>query len=140
MAESTSIAPQPIVSSSHQDFVEYVLSDLQVTQQWDKAAIRVSATGAGWPSHVQIHQHGHLPLSQVPLPQLHTCGLMGGPFGHTQRLVVPVSTERQLPPDALFGLLSGLPDGAPRPLLAIVDSCTSVVYVKLDAQLPERHM
>ena len=74
--------------------------------------------------------------SQVPLPTLSTFGLRGSPFGQIERLVVPVSASQHLPPGALFSLLSGLPDGAPRPTLAIVDSCASVVYMTIDG-LPD---
>ena len=68
---------------------------------------------------------------------LGTYGLQGCPTGHTPQLVVPVSSEAAVPPDALFALLAQQPDGAARPSLAIVDSClATVVYIGIDDALP----
>lgn len=72
----------------------------------------------------------------VTVPVLNTHGLQGGPVGQPPQLVVPLSSERPLPPDAVFMLLAQLPEASPRPILAIVDSCAAVVYIAVDDELP----
>ena len=73
---------------------------------------------------------------QVALPILDTHGLRGGASGQPPQMVVPVSSGRFIPPDAIFSLLTQMPDSISPPTLAMVDSCATVVYIGVENTLP----
>mmetsp|Transcript_55500 Transcript_55500/g.124042 ORF Transcript_55500/g.124042 Transcript_55500/m.124042 type:complete len:99 (-) Transcript_55500:778-1074(-) len=93
----------------------------------------------------RTHAFPHAPtctssFRQVPLLPLNIHGIWGGPARQQAQLVVPLASDQSILPDCLFSMLTHVPADGPRPMIAIVESCATIVYIAIDNDLPHAEL